>query len=180
MKRARFGLLLLFPIGLLTACVGMPVVASVAPATVAPTPALVPPVPPVPPPAAPAQFIADQRTEARRLDASGIPTQARQHWRYLLALLPRDDEATGEIARLDALIRTRRDAALAQGEMALMRSRVAEAQTAFLKVLTLDGGNEQARRRLIELETRAAFARQDRKDTRTRAARAAGTEEPEN
>jgi hypothetical protein len=109
-----------------------------------------------------------------------MPTQARQHWRFVLALLPRDDEATGEIARLDALIKTRRDAALARGEMAMMRSRAAEAQTAFLKALVLDGGNEQARRRLIELENRAAFARQDRKDTRTRATRAAGTEEPEN
>jgi hypothetical protein len=180
MKRARFGWLLLFPIGLLTACAAMPVVASVAPATVTPPPALVPPVAPAPPPATPAQFIADQRTEARRLDASGMPTQASQHWRYVLALLPRDDEATGEIARLDALIRTRRDAALAQGEVALTRSRVAEAQSAFLKVLTLDGGNEQARRRLRELESRAAFAKQDRKDAHTRAARPAGTEEPEN
>jgi tetratricopeptide (TPR) repeat protein len=179
MKRARFGLLLLFPIGLLSACAGMPIVATVEPASV--TPALVPPVPPAPPPpAAPAQFIADQRMEARRLDASGMPNQARQHWRYVLALLPRDDEATGEIARLDALIKTRRDAALARGEMAMMRGRAAEAQTAFLKALALDGGNEQARRRLIELENRAAFARQDRKDTRTRATRASGTEGPEN
>jgi hypothetical protein len=179
MKGARFGFIL-FPIGLLTACAQMPIAASVAPASIVLTPPLVPPVTPPPPPVAPAQFIADQRIEARRLDASGMPTQARQHWRYVLALISRDDEATGEILRLDALIKTRRDAALAQGEMAMMRSRAAEAQTAFLKALALDGGNEQARRRLVELETRAAFARQDRKDTRTRATRASGTEEPEN
>ena len=36
--------------------------------------------------------------------------------------------------------------------------------------------NAQARRRLLELETRAAFVRQDRKDARERAARATGTE----
>ncbi len=60
-----------------------------------------------------------------------------------------------------------------------MRSRTAEAETAFLKALALDGGNQQARRRLLELETRAAFARQDRKDARTRATRAMGTEGPE-
>ncbi len=174
MKRMRFDVLLLFPIGLLTACAGMPIVASVAPSAIAPAP-----VPSPAPPAGPAQFIADQRTEAHRLDATGMQIQARQHWRYVLALLPRDDEATGEIARLDALIKARRDAALAQGETALMRSRTAEAETAFLKALALDGGNQQARRRLLELETRAAFARQDRKDARTRATRAMGTEGPE-
>jgi len=174
MKHARFGFLLLFPIGLLTACAGQPIAASVAPASVAP-----PPISSPAPPAAPAPFIADQRIEARRLDASGTPTQARQHWRYILALLPRDDEASAEIARLDALIKARRDAALAQGETAMIRSRTAEAQTAFLRALALDGGNEQARRRLIELESRAAFARQDRKDVRTRATRAMGTEAPE-
>jgi hypothetical protein len=45
--------------------------------------------------------------------------------------------------------------------------------------LALDGVNEQARRRLLELDTRAAFARQDRKDARARAARIAGTESPQ-
>jgi hypothetical protein len=101
------------------------------------------------------------------------------NWRYVLAITANDDEANREIARLDVLIRSRRDAALAQGETAMMRGRTAEAQTAFLKVLALDGGNEQARRRLIELETRAALARQDRKDARTRAARTSGSEGPE-
>ena len=52
-------------------------------------------------------------------------------------------------------------------------------QTAFLKALALDGNNAQARRRLIELDTRAAFVRQDRKDVRTRAMRTTGTEGPE-
>jgi hypothetical protein len=61
----------------------------------------------------------------------------------------------------------------------MMRGRTAEAQTAFLRVLALDGANEQARRRLIEIETRAAFARQDRKDARARATRTAGTKSPE-
>jgi hypothetical protein len=62
----------------------------------------------------------------------------------------------------------------------MMRNQIAAAQTAFLRVLALDGDNEQARRRLLELETRAAFQRQDRKDARMRAARAAGTTLPEN
>src|SRR5258706_7513736 len=151
-----------------------PFVLMVAPSANAPDP-----VPSPAPPAGPAQFIADQRTEAHRLDATGMQIQARQHWRYVLALLPRDDEATGGITRLDALIKARRDAALAQGETALMRSRAAEAETAFLKALALDGGNQQARRRLLELETQTAFARQDRNDPRTRATRTMGTEGPE-
>ena len=105
--------------------------------------------------------------------------QARQHWRYVLALLPNDAEARAEITRLDGVIQTRRDAAIAAGETALMRGGTQDAQTAFLKALALDGNNAQARRRLIELDTRAAFVRQDRKDVRTRAMRTTGTEGPE-
>ena len=96
----------------------------------------------------------------------------------VLALVPDDAEAREQVARLDGVIRTKRDAALAQGEAAMMRGQTAAAQTAFLRVLALDGANAQARRRLIELDTRAALARQERKDARMRAARAAGTETP--
>jgi hypothetical protein len=139
---------------------------------------------PAPPPApsvdaARLQFIAQQRAEARRVEGTGALARARQHWRYVLALVPDDTEAREQVERLDAVIRTRRDAALAQGEAAMMRGQIAAAQTAFLRVLALDGANAQARRRLIELETRAAFARQDRKDARMRAARAAGMETAE-
>ena len=149
---------------------------------------MAPPAPPPAPPSAPApapgpsadaarlQFIAQQRAEARRVEATGGLTQARQRWRYVLALVPDDAEALDQITRLDGAIRTRRDAALAQGEAAMMRGQTAAAQTAFLRALALDGANAQARRRLIELETRAAFARQDRKDARMRAATAAGME----
>jgi hypothetical protein len=141
------------------------------------------PAPPAPPPVAPDRarslFIAEQREEARRLEGSGALSPARQRWRYVRALLPDDAEARQQIARLDGMIRTRRDAALAQGEAAMMRGQMAAAQTAFLRVLALDGTNDQARRRLLELETRAAFQRQDRKDMRARAARAAGMETPE-
>src|SRR6185503_8886273 len=125
------------------------------------------------------RFITEQRAEAERLEGTGALSSARQHWRYVLALLPDDAEARQQIARLDGVIRTKRDAALAQGEAALMRGQMAAAQTAFLRVLALDGTNNQARRRLLELDTRAAFLRQDRKDARTRAARAAGMETPE-
>jgi hypothetical protein len=141
------------------------------------------PAPPAPPPVAPdrarALFITEQRDEAKRLEGTGALSSARQHWRYVQALLPDDAEARQQIARLDGMIRTRRDAALAQGEAAMMRGQTAAAQTAFLRVLALDGANDQARRRLLELETRAAFLRQDRKDMRARAARAAGMETPE-
>jgi hypothetical protein len=138
--------------------------------------------PPIPAPARPSiapdrarlLFISEQRAEARRLEGTGALSSARQHWRYVLALLPDDVEAHEQMARLDGMIRTRRDAALAQGEAAMMRGQVAAAQTAFLRVLALDGTNDQARRRLLELETRAAFQRQERKDARSRAARAAG------
>jgi hypothetical protein len=41
---------------------------------------------------------------------------ARQHWRYVLALVPDDAEARQQIARLDGVIRTKRDAALAQAK----------------------------------------------------------------
>src|SRR5258708_9963920 len=116
-KPVRFSVLLFFPIGLFTAGAGRPIVPSVARSAIAPAP-----VPSPAPPAGPAQFIADQRMEAHRLDATGMQIQARQHWRYGLALLPRDDEATREIARLDALIKARRDAALAQGETGPSRS----------------------------------------------------------
>jgi hypothetical protein len=172
---APIRLLLLVPAGLLAACAESQIVASTMPEVLRPSPVVVTP----PPPTAPTQFIAAQRVEARRLEADGMLPRARLHWRYVLALTVNDDEANREIARLDVLIRSRRDAALAQGETAMMRGRTAEAQTAFLKVLALDGGNEQARRRLIELETRAALARQDRKDARTRAARTSGSEGPE-
>jgi nitroreductase len=138
-----------------------------------------PVAPPVAPDTARLQFIAEQRAEARRLEGTGSLSSARQHWRYVLALLPDDADARQQIARLDGVIRTKRDAALAQGEAAVMRGQTAAAQTAFLRVLALDGANDQARRRLLELETRAAFQRQDRKDARARAARAAGMETPE-
>jgi len=177
MSRPRIAILSLVPLGLLAACAGMPVSATVpspmpvlAPSSTAPAPAA---------DTARWQFIAQQRAEARRLDASGMLAGARQHWRYVLALAPDDAEASQQIARLDTAIKTRRDAALAQGEAAMMRGRTAEAQTAFLRVLALDGANDSARRRLIELETRAAFARQDRKDARARSARNTGTEGPE-
>jgi len=177
MRRQGFAILSVLPLGLLAACANMPMeVASAPPPMPAPAPA-----PPSPPQSdnARAQFIADQRAEARRLEPTGALLVARQHWRYVLALVPDDAESRQQIARLDGVIRTKRDAALAQGEAAMMRNQIAAAQTAFLRVLALDGDNEQARRRLLELETRAAFQRQDRKDARMRAARAAGTTLPE-
>jgi hypothetical protein len=176
MSRARNAILSVLPIGLLAACAGMSMDAPPPPAMPAPTPS---PVTTVAPDTARVQFIVQQRAEARRLEGTGALALARQHWRYVLALAPDDAEARQQIARLDTAIRTRRDAALAQGEAAMMRGQTAAAQTAFLRVLALDGANDQARRRLVELETRAAFARQDRKDARARTARAAGTEVPD-
>ncbi len=180
MSRARNAVLGMLPIGLLAACAGMPGM----PMDEAVLPAMPPPAPPpvagiTAPDTARAQFIVQQRAEARRLEGTGALTRARQHWRYVQAVASDDAEARQQIARLDALIRTRRDAALAQGEAAMMRGQTAAAQTAFLRVLALDGANERARRRLTELETRAAFARQDRKDERARMARAAGIVLPE-
>jgi len=177
MSRPRNAVLGILPICLLAACAGMPMDEAVPLAMPAPAP---PPVSTTPAPdTARAQFIVQQRGEARRLEVTGALSRARQHWRYVLALASDDAEARQQIARLDTLIRTRRDAALAQGEAAMMRGQAAAAQTAFLRVLALDGANDQARRRLIELETRAAFARQDRKDERARMARAAGIVLPE-
>jgi hypothetical protein len=155
----------------------MPMEAPATPAIPAPVPP--PTAPPVSPDIARAQFLSQQRADARRLEGAGALFAARQRWRYVVALVPDDAEAVQQIARLDAVIRTRRDAALTQGEAAMMRGQIAVAQTAFLRVLALDGTNDQARRRLIELETRAAFARQDRKDERARTARIAGMESPE-
>ena len=174
-RMRRFAVLVPLPL-LAAACAGMPVIASIPPPVAAPAPVSAPPPPVI---ASPTQFIEGQRAEARRQDMAGMIVQARQHWRYVLALLPNDAEARAETARLDGLIQTRRDAAIAAGETALMRGRTADAQTAFLKALALDGNNAQARRRLIELDTRAALVRQDRKDARTRAMRTTGTEGPE-
>ena len=177
MRRTAAAILAVLPLGLLAACADMPMEASVPPAMTAPAP------PPPPPVAAPdtarVQFITQQRAEARRLEGTGALALARQHWRYVLALAPDDADARQQIARLDTTIRTKRDAALAQGEAAMVRGQTTAAQTAFLRALALDGANEQARRRLLELDTRAAFARQDRKDARARAARIAGTESPD-
>jgi hypothetical protein len=123
------------------------------------------------------QFIANQRAEARRLEAAGMATEARLHWRYVAALLPNDAEAKSEIARLDGPIRARVEALIALGEAAVARNRLPDAQAAFLKVLAIDGANERARTRLRELDTRAAFLAQDRKDQRARAtARNSGSE----
>ena len=176
MSSARIAVAAL-PLFLLMACAAMPAARDMQPPPIAPAP--VSAAASVSPDTARAQFIAGHREQARRLEANAMLSQARQHWRYVLALSADDADARQEIARLDALIRTRRDAALAQGEAALMRGRTAEAQTAFLRVLALDGANEQARRRLLEIETRAALARQDRKDARSRSARAGVTETPE-
>jgi hypothetical protein len=138
-----------------------------------------PPPPPAPPQVDP--FIAEQRTEAQHLEMQGMIAQARLHWRYVAAIAPDDPEATREIARLGALIRTRSDALLQQGEAALMRGRTAEAQQAFLKVLALDGTNERARTRLRELDTRAALISQMQKTIRDQAAaQRAGSEAPVN
>jgi hypothetical protein len=136
--------------------------------------------PPAPAPApAPDPFVAEQRTEAQRLEMQGMIAQARLHWRYVAAIAPNDPEATREIARLGTLIRTRSDALLQQGEAALMRGRTAEAQQDFLKVLALDGTNERARARLRELDTRAALVSQMQKTIRDQAAaQRAGTESP--
>ncbi len=179
MRRTRLAVLSVLPLGLLAACAGMPMEAPAPPAAMsAPPPP--PPVAQIPAPdTSPAQFIAQQRAEARRLETTGALTRARQTWRNELAMAPDDAEDRQQIVRLEGLIRTRRDAALAQGEAAMMRGQTAQAQTAFLRVLALDGANDQARRRLLELETRAAFARQDRKDARARVARTAGTEAPD-
>jgi len=178
MSRPRLVVLSVLPLGLLAACAEMPM--DVPAPTAMPAPSPPPPVAPIPAPdAARAQFIVQQRAEARRLEGAGALTQSRQHWRYVLAMALDDAEARQQIARLETLIRTRRDAALAQGEAAMMRGQTAQAQTAFLRVLALDGTNDQARRRLLELETRAAFARQDRKDARARISRTAGTEAPD-
>jgi hypothetical protein len=126
-----------------------------------------------------AQFIADQRAEARRLDAAAMLSEARLHWRYVAALLPNDPEAKAEIARLDGAIRARVDALVAQGDAAVMRNRLPDAQLAFLKALAIDGTNERARTRLRELDARSAFLAQDRKDQRDRAAaRNVGSESP--
>ena len=177
MSRRSLAIVSVLPLGLLAACANMPMeVASAPPPMPAPAPSV---AAPVAPDRARALFIAEQREEAKRLEGTGALSSARQHWRYVQALLPDDGEARQQIARLDGVIRTRRDAALAQGEAAMMRGQTAAAQTAFLRVLALDGANDQARRRLLELETRAAFQRQDRKDERARAARAAGMELPE-
>jgi hypothetical protein len=164
------------PLALLAACAGMQEAARPA----MPVTPMAVTAPMVSPDAARSEFVASQREQARRSEADGMLTRARDHWRYVMALAPDGPEARQEIGRLDTLIRTRRDAALAQGEAAMMRGRTAEAQTAFLRALALDGTNAQARRRLTELETRAAFVRQERKDARARAAeRTAGTESPE-
>jgi hypothetical protein len=137
------------------------------------------PPPAPPPPMDP--FVADQRAEARRLDMQGMIAQAKLHWRYVAAIVPNDPEATREIARLDALIRMRSDGLLQQGEAALMRGRIADAQLAFLKVLALDGSNERARARLRELDTRAALISQTQKNIRDQAAaQRAGSESPTN
>ena len=179
MRRALARILSALSLGLLAACASMPSGPMMPPA---PPPAPAPAPPPSPGPsaeAARAQFIAQQRVEARRVEATGALTQARQRWRYVVALVPEDSEAREQIARLDGVIRTKRDAALAQGEAAMMRGQTAAAQTAFLRVLALDGTNAQARRRLTELDTRTALARQERKDARMRAARVAGMETPE-
>ncbi len=178
MRRASAKVLSALSLGLLAACASMQAGPMMPPPAPPPAPA---PAPAPPPPgpsaeAARAQFITQQRAEARRVEATGALSQARQRWRYVLALAPDDSETREQIARLDGVIRTKRDAALAQGEAAMMRGQTAAAQTAFLRVLALDGTNAQARRRLIELDTRAAFARQERKDARMRAARAAGME----
>lgn len=179
MRRSRLAILSVLPLGLLAACTTPMPMDMPPPAAAMPAP---PPPPVVSIPSADTariQFIVQKRTEARRLEATGALTAARQHWRYVLAMATDDADARQQIARLDALIRTRRDAALAQGEAAMMRGQTAQAQTAFLRVLALDGTNAQARRRLLELETRAAFARQDRKDARMRIMRTAGTEAPD-
>jgi hypothetical protein len=179
MRRALAGILSALSLGLLAACANMQAGSMMPPPPPPPAPAPAPA--PSPGPSAEAartQFIAQQRAEARRVEGTGALTQARQRWNYVLALVPDDADAHEQIARLDGVIRTKRDAALAQGEAAMMRGQTAAAQTAFLRVLALDGANAQARRRLIELDTRAALARQERKDARMRAARAAGTETP--
>ncbi len=158
-----------FPLLLLAACAEMQ--------TPAPPVQLASVRPPAPAPADP--FIADQRAEAQRLDMQGMVAQARLHWRYVAAMVPNDPEAAREIARLDALIRTRSDTLLQQGEAALMRGRTADAQLAFLKVLALDGNNQRARERLRELDMRAALVSQAQKNIRDQAAaRRAGTESP--
>ena len=179
MRRALARILGALSLGLLAACASMPSGPMMPPA---PPPAPAPAPAPSPGPsaeAARAQFIVQQRVEARRVEGTGALSQARQRWRYVLALVPEDSEAREQIARLDGVIRTKRDAALAQGEAAMMRGQTAAAQTAFLRVLALDGTNAQARRRLTELDTRTALARQERKDARMRAARVAGMETPE-
>lgn len=151
----------------LAACAEMPMQVSMPPP---------PPRPVAPAPNRTQDFIAEQRAEARRLDAAGQPADARLRWRYVAALAPNDTEARTEIARLDAVIRTRVDALIAQGETAMMRNRLPDAQLAFLKALAMDGSNERARNRLRELDTRASFVAQDRKDMRARAAM--GSESP--
>ena len=101
-----------FALTFLAACADMPMQVSLPAPQMRPVPAA---------PDRTAKFIADERAEARRLDAAGILPEARRHWRYVAALLPSDVEAKSEIARLDTAIRARVDALVAQGEAALTR-----------------------------------------------------------
>jgi Flp pilus assembly protein TadD len=111
-----------------------------------------------------AAFVAQTRGEAHTLEAKGALADARLRWRYVAALSPNDAEAASEIARLNGVIRDRRDALVRQGDAALKAGRAVQARTFYLKALALDGTDARARGGLADMDGRLLLANQEKKD----------------
>ncbi|MEN3975922.1 hypothetical protein [Emcibacter sp. SYSU 3D8] len=111
-----------------------------------------------------AGFITGKKQLARDLELRGKLVEARREWRYVAAADPKDEEARRRVADLSEIIDARRAEYLREGDAALSRGQTRQAQAAFLKMLSLDPGDEEAVTRLRKIDRAFALANQGKKD----------------
>ncbi|MGE0665650.1 MAG: tetratricopeptide repeat protein [Sphingomonadales bacterium] len=112
-----------------------------------------------------AAFIDGKKQLARNLELTGKLVDARREWRYVAAADPKDEEARTRVAELTEVIDARKAEYLSEGDAALARGQTRQAQAAFLKILAIDPGDEDAVARLRRIDRTFALAGQSRKDT---------------
>lgn len=119
--------------------------------------------------AALADFVGARKDAAKQLEAAGDMVEALRQWRIVAAAAPQDEEARARIADLTEALDGRKAELRAEVDAAFGRKQWKQAETAYLKLLLLDGGDVAARDRLREIDRIIALANQGRKDDKAMA-----------
>lgn len=111
-----------------------------------------------------AAFVTAKKQLAKDLELKGKLVEARREWRYVSAADPKDEESRTHIADLTETLDARRAEYLKEGDAALAKGQNRQAQAAFLKMLALDPGDEDAVARLRKIDRTLALGNQGKKD----------------